>query len=321
MSTRRGPGVPYARSLLALVASLVTVGCADKQVTLRATLPVAAPTSTGLVGAPAAPIRAALIRESEAYASVRAPHGSSPCNARIGGTNAIRYESDRFLVQLDASDPCAANFLNREAWVAANNVQIADSAYAPSLVRIQNQPVLRVAMAYTGNQIFCEASERCRITEPLYATARCFAHPAVAEALQRAARTLHARDPSLVLKVLDCYRPIYVQERMFEMVADPKWVAQPKPPRYGGHNRAVAIDLTIEKNGVEFDMGTAFDAFDEKSEWHDDGRGISQEQQTNRRMLRTLMIEHGFRPYDGEWWHFSLPFDPATEPKALNLPL
>jgi D-alanyl-D-alanine dipeptidase len=321
MSMRRATSVPWGNPLLVLLASAAMLGCAANKPVATSTPPQSALSQSPPITAPPEPVRAALIRESATFASARAPRSSSSCNARVGSANAIRYESERFLVQLDAADPCSANFLNREAWLAASDVQIADSAYAPILARVDNQPGLRIAMAYTGNKIFCDAGERCRITEPLYATARCFAHPAVAEALQRAARTLHAREPSLTLKVLDCYRPIYVQERMFTLVADPKWVAQPKPPRYGGHNRAVAIDLTIEKNGVEFDMGTAFDAFDEKSEWQDDGRGITVTQQANRRALRSLMIESGFRPYDGEWWHFSLPFSPENEPKARNLPL
>lgn len=306
--------------LAALAIPICLSACATRDPTVT---PTAAPTSASRSDsvAPAEPVPATITRATPAFHEARTSAAASRCTASVGRTTAIRFEAGRYLIRLEASDTCAAQLANREAWVAADDVEIADSAYAPSLVRIENQPALRVAMAYTGNKIFCDTDARCRINEALYATPRCFANPEVASALRRAAQTLQARDPSLALKVLDCYRPVYVQERMFALVADPKWVAQPKGPRYGGHNRGVAIDLTLEKNGVEFDMGTAFDAFDEKSEWHDDGRGLTESQQRNRRMLRSLMIDVGFRPYDGEWWHFSLPFSPESEPKARNLPL
>ena len=30
----------------------------------------------------------------------------------------------------------------------------------------------------------------------------------------------------------------------------------------------------------------------------------------NRRLLRDLMIQGGFNPYEKEWWHFSLKNEP-----------
>jgi D-alanyl-D-alanine dipeptidase len=300
------------------VAALVALGaisaCSN---TPPAAVSVAAPSSPTqtTVTAPAQSVVATANVGAKVFSQARARE--STCSVSRSTIHAIRFESMRFLVRLNADDDCVKRVANGEAWLNASDVTIANSAYAPALARVEEQAGLRIAMAYVGNKIFCDDKMVCRINESLYANARCYAAPAVATALANAARALATRDSSLTLKVLDCYRPIYVQERMFSLVADPKWVAQPKPPRYGGHNRAVAIDVTIEKNGVEFDMGTPFDAFDEKSEWHDDGRGLSAAQQSNRRLLRSLMIEHGFRPYDGEWWHFSLPIDTP----ALNLPL
>jgi D-alanyl-D-alanine dipeptidase len=222
------------------------------------------------------------------------------------------------LIRLDESasqSDCSSKVATREVWVDAKRVDIADPAYAPALARVNEQPGLRIDMAYAGSKIFCDDKQVCRINEPLYANARCYAAPAVADALARAARALVARDASAKLVILDCYRPIYVQERMFSLVNDPVWVAQPKGPRYGGHNRAVAIDLTIEKNGMQLDMGSPFDAFDDRSE-HNSTK-VSEAARANRAMLRELMIGNGFRPYDAEWWHFSLPIDTP----ALNFPL
>jgi D-alanyl-D-alanine dipeptidase len=301
------------RYATAIVFAVSQAGCALHQ---KSSINLQTPAQS-TVATPATPqvISASARVGSQVFATART--SDSICNVSVARVDVVRFESSRFLVRLAAGDPCTKRFNASEVWLNAGDVVIDDSAYVPALARVFPQSNLRIAMAYVGNKIFCDEKGACRINEPLYANARCYAAPGVVAALSKAAQLLAERDATLTLKVLDCYRPIYVQERMFSLVADPKWVAQPKPPRYGGHNRAVAIDLTLEKNGVEFDMGTAFDAFDEKSEWHDDGRGITAEQQRNRRLLRTLMIDAGFRPYDGEWWHFSLPIDAP----ALNLPL
>ena len=34
-------------------------------------------------------------------------------------------------------------------------------------------------------------------------------------------------------------------------------------------------------------------------------QSISQNAKENRLLLRNIMIEAGFAPFDGEWWHFS----------------
>jgi zinc D-Ala-D-Ala dipeptidase len=77
----------------------------------------------------------------------------------------------------------------------------------------------------------------------------------------------------------------------------------------------VAIDLTIERNGVALDMGSAFDAFSDISNY--DSKQVPAAAHANRTQLRELMVAAGFRPYDAEWWHFSLPI----ETRAMNFPL
>jgi D-alanyl-D-alanine dipeptidase len=311
------PANSFPTTAFAAMAVAALAACTSASSVAPVAQTPASPVETTTLQAPAAaqPIAATLRIGTLVAASPRAD--AVTCAATHASVRAIRFESGRFLVSLSADDVCANRLPDRSGWVDPRNVTLADEAYAPALARVSEQPALKIAMNYVGSKIFCDAQQRCRINEALYANARCYAAPRAAEALAKAAQTLRARDQTLSLKVLDCYRPIYVQERMYALVADPKWVARPKPPRYGGHNRAVAIDLTLEKNGVELDMGTPFDAFDEKSEWHDDGRGITAQQQANRRLLRELMIGAGFRPYDGEWWHFSLPIDTP----ALNHPL
>ena len=34
-------------------------------------------------------------------------------------------------------------------------------------------------------------------------------------------------------------------------------------------------------------------------------RGVSAEAAENARLLENVMVENGFVPYSGEWWHYS----------------
>ena len=58
-------------------------------------------------------------------------------------------------------------------------------------------------------------------------------------------------------------------------------------------------------------MGTPFDFFSPKS-WPN-APGISHERMVNRGELASAMRHNGFRPYDREWWHFTLRGEPFPE--------
>jgi len=81
-----------------------------------------------------------------------------------------------------------------------------------------------------------------------------------------------------------------------------------------GHSRGSTIDLTLfdMKTGKEVDMGGTFDHFGIES--HPDYTGkITKTQLKNRRYLRDVMIKHGFKPLDTEWWHFTLRNEPYPD--------
>lgn len=80
--------------------------------------------------------------------------------------------------------------------------------------------------------------------------------------------------------------------------------------RKSSHTRGSAVDLTLvdSKTGEELDMGTIFDFMDDKS--HFPYQGFSPEVLENRSLLRSVMIDVGFEPYDKEWWHFMLKNEP-----------
>ena len=76
------------------------------------------------------------------------------------------------------------------------------------------------------------------------------------------------------------------------------------------HTRGSTIDLTLldMSTGKEVDMGSPFDLFSEIS--HPDYHDITEEQYSNRMLLRNEMVRNGFEPIDCEWWHFTLADEP-----------
>ncbi len=108
----------------------------------------------------------------------------------------------------------------------------------------------------------------------------------------------------LGLKIYDGYRPYRVTEKMWEIVPDDRYAADPK--KGSGHNRGVAVDLTLIylKTGQEMPMPTPYDDFTEKA--HHEYQELSDEVKENRLLLRTLMEAHGFVALETEWWHYYL---------------
>jgi zinc D-Ala-D-Ala dipeptidase len=124
-----------------------------------------------------------------------------------------------------------------------------------------------------------------------------------ASALQKVQEELN--NIGLGLKIYDAYRPYAVTVKFWELVKDERYVEHPK--NVSGHNRGVAVDLTIidDKTGKETNMGTGFDNFSDTA--HHSFTSISQAIRENRRLLKTLMEKYGFRSYNEEWWHYSWP--------------
>jgi len=92
-----------------------------------------------------------------------------------------------------------------------------------------------------------------------------------------------------------------------------------------GHSRGSTLDLTLfdMRTEKEADMGGTFDWFGRES--HPDCGGnpetgtyrqndtITAQQFENRMILRRAMLAHGFKPYECEWWHFTLRNEPFPD--------
>ena len=46
---------------------------------------------------------------------------------------------------------------------------------------------------------------------------------------------------------------------------------------------------------------------------YDDVDTVTAEQFRNRMILRRAMLSHGFKPYECEWWHFTLKDEPYPD--------
>lgn len=121
----------------------------------------------------------------------------------------------------------------------------------------------------------------------------------------------------LGLKIFDAYRPYSVTEKFWELIHDERYVAF--PGKGSGHNRGVAVDLTIINlnTGKELDMGTGFDNFTDTAHWT--FKNLPSAILQNRQLLRSVMEKHGFVAYEMEWWHYYLPESEKYEVLDIKL--
>lgn len=105
------------------------------------------------------------------------------------------------------------------------------------------------------------------------------------------------------IKFFDCYRPLDIQKRMWKIVSNPSYVAD--PAKGSIHNRGGAVDITlVDAEGKELDMGTRFDFFGIEASHN--YANLSKKVKKNRALLKKVMIENGFNSLDSEWWHYNL---------------
>ncbi|MBW1655043.1 M15 family metallopeptidase [Flavobacterium quisquiliarum] len=105
------------------------------------------------------------------------------------------------------------------------------------------------------------------------------------------------------IKLFDCYRPLDIQKKMWEIVSNPEYVADPKKGSI--HNRGGAVDISlVDINGKEVDMGTSFDFFGIQASHN--FKQLSKEILSKRTYLKKVMIKNGFNSFDSEWWHYNL---------------
>ncbi len=139
------------------------------------------------------------------------------------------------------------------------------------------------------------------LKEKVYDCAECYMRVKTAKALL-AANTDFKKN-GVKIKFFDCYRPNSVQYKMWAIVPNPQYVANPKKGSI--HNKGGAVDITLETlEGKELDMGTDFDFFGKRA--YHDMTDLPQEVLDNRKLLKETMEKHGFWSIRTEWWHYNL---------------
>ena len=128
------------------------------------------------------------------------------------------------------------------------------------------------------------------------------------------------------LKIFDAYRPqravdhfvrwamdiedTVKKEQFYPNVKKSNLFREGYIAEQSGHSRGSTVDLTMInlESGREIDMGSPWDFFDPVS-WPS-STAVTYQQRANRKVLQTIMLEHGFRPIAEEWWHFTLETEP-----------
>jgi len=185
--------------------------------------------------------------------------------------------------------------------VGENNEPLVDVRTYDSSITTQYTKQEKIEMfPFTGNTIFVRDS--------------------VAKKLAKANKNL-SKYGNFKLKVVSGYRHPKVQRKYFEKKYNQLKVLYPHlddeelknlthnfiaVPEVAGHPTGGAVDVTIvDENGKELDMGTKIGDFSDPEKIKTFAKGISKEQLKNRLFLHDIMVNEGFAPFYGEWWHFS----------------
>ncbi len=154
---------------------------------------------------------------------------------------------------------------------------------------------------------------------PLYGE-KMYIRASVAERLEKAQQILSDMCPTWKLKLAYAYRHPDVQQKYFDERLKEMRIVFPDAdelelirqahllsasPDVAGHPTGGAIDVTLTSPEGEIDMGTAIADFSDSMKIRTFVEGLEHDQKKHRLLLRNILIEVGFAPFDGEWWHFS----------------
>ena len=129
------------------------------------------------------------------------------------------------------------------------------------------------------------------------------------------------KQKGLYLKIWDGFRPPSAQFKLWDVCPDPTYVSNPNNG-FSSHSRGNTVDITlVDADGTELAMPTGFDDFSKLADR--DYSDCNEETANNAILLEQIMIKYGFKPYSGEWWHFtdtqSYPVEQIFEPIAVAL--
>lgn len=160
---------------------------------------------------------------------------------------------------------------------------------------------------YKGDQVICTKS--------------------AATAIKKAQKSLKKAYPHYSLEVKDAYRPASAVEHIKRWAHDLEdqetkekyYPDMDKKDLLGGfiaakrssHSRGSTFDVVIIDTRTQEELDFGPDFFGDYANY--DYAHLTPEQKKNRKILRQLMMKHGFKPYDKEFWHFTLKNEPFPE--------
>lgn len=146
------------------------------------------------------------------------------------------------------------------------------------------------------------ASKDNFLKEKVYDCANCLLRYKTAQSLINANNSF--KKLGFKIKLFDCYRPLTIQKKMWEIYPDARYVANPS--KGSNHNRGSAVDMTLVNinNNEDLDMGTTFDFFGNRA--HHSYPYLPKNILENRKVLKSVMETNGFKSITSEWWHYNL---------------
>ncbi len=171
-------------------------------------------------------------------------------------------------------------------------------------------------IAVSSSEVACKNLDPRMVS---YAGDKIYVRKSVLSMLENADRSLRSYCADWRLEVVYGYRHPTIQQESFSeirkeltkkmsgyseddiMEAVHRMVAVPK---VAGHPTGGAVDVRIISHDQEYiDVGT--DIYDFSKDSYSFSPFISVVAWRNRQLLRNVMLNAGFAPFDGEWWHFS----------------
>lgn len=209
---------------------------------------------------------------------------STTKNIGLSNTNKVAVEKDNSTLKIKM--PSTENEIAHESVKQI----ISDTTFV-NLNEFSNDFVYDMKYATTDNFL----------KSKVYDCAECYLRFKTVKALVEANKRFMKK--GYRIKLFDCYRPLDIQRKMWNIVSNPEYVANPMKGSI--HNRGGAVDITlVDEKGKELDMGTAFDFFGIQASHNYEN--LSEEVKKNRSILRNGMTRYDFRIFESEWWHYNL---------------
>lgn len=202
----------------------------------------------------------------------------------------------RFVAAIALGGVCGcAGGASPESPSAAESVDPIALGKEPLVPIVEVDPRIRIDARYATADNFAGRA--------LYSSNVLMLRLSVAERLGRVAERLSSQGHTLI--VWDGYRPLSVQEEMWALVPDERYVAN--PAKGSRHNRGAAVDVTLgDRSGRALELPTRHDDFTERAH-RDSLTGATAAAKRNFEVLDAAMRAEGFLGLPTEWWHYDDP--------------